>query len=273
LESSLSPIPNITSFGLNGVVFASIFYDGVEQFYCQADSCQQSVFANSSIFWACDHLQCVCHPGSAFCGGGLTNLSVTLDGLNGSLDIDCSPASGGGGGGQFQCYFIQSTLQSLFGASGLPLNSCEFGECVLQSVIDAAGSGITTAASTNVSHPLSGGVIGGLVVVGFLLLLAFALGVLGYLAQRRARRARPLEPEKTGGVSVEWSGVSYVIPGTNGGFFGRNNNKKKKEQAGYNDDKAILDNLSGRVRPGQVMAILGPSGKVLKDGNRKKPNR
>jgi ABC-type multidrug transport system fused ATPase/permease subunit len=147
-------------------------------------------------------------------------------------------------------------LQSLFGKSGLALDSCAFGECVSQGVVDVAG-GAATPGQHGASKQLSGGVIAGLAVVGALILLSLVALVFGLMAQKKARSAGLTGSEKTGGVVVEWTDVSYVIPGSKQGFaFGR----RKTDTAGFSDDKVILDNVSGKVAPGQIMAILGPSG-------------
>ena len=37
---------------------------------------------------------------------------------------------------------------------------------------------------------------------------------------------------------------------------------KANSSNAVNDDKVILDNVSGTVHPGQMMAILGPSGRL-----------
>jgi ABC-type multidrug transport system ATPase subunit len=53
---------------------------------------------------------------------------------------------------------------------------------------------------------------------------------------------------------VEWSRVSYVVSGLgNRSWLGTRG-------AGADDDKVVLDTVSGRVAPGQMMAVLGPSG-------------
>jgi hypothetical protein len=79
LNTSLTPggAGALTSSGLtneDGKVWAQLWYDGVEQFYCQAEECAQAVKAgagavNGSI-WTCPTLECTCRPGTTFCGGG-----------------------------------------------------------------------------------------------------------------------------------------------------------------------------------------------------------
>lgn len=58
--------------GGDGQVYAQLWYDGVEQFYCQANECDQNVkqdggSVNGST-WTCQTLNCTCRPGADFCG-------------------------------------------------------------------------------------------------------------------------------------------------------------------------------------------------------------
>ena len=78
LNSSLTPGGEnaLTQAGLtggNGVGYAQLWLDGVEQFYCQAQECVQTETTGqggNGSTWVCDQLQCLCRPGAAFCGGG-----------------------------------------------------------------------------------------------------------------------------------------------------------------------------------------------------------
>lgn len=135
----------------------------------------------------------------------------------------------------------------------MALNGCTFGECVRQNVIDGGG-GNTAAPTTSASKSLPAGVIAGLAVVGGLIVLALFLLALGLLARRRARKnATEIERNR---ASVVWSELSYMIPSKKNKLFG----SRKGDPSEVNSDKVILDNVSGAVRPGQMMAILGPSG-------------
>jgi hypothetical protein len=196
-------------------------------------------------------LKCTCRPGTSFCGAGNPDLTQIIDGLSGTVEVSCGIIDNS------TCSFKQTVIQSVFGNSGLALDGCLFGECVRQSVID----GVNTTASSPTSNlggkTLTGGVIAGLAVVGSLVFIALVFLLLGYIKQRAARRVRSGDVDGLK-ISLEWNDVSYGIP-TSTGFFG-------KWRKGYttfgniSEDKVVLDLVSGTVKAGQMMAILGPSG-------------
>ena len=240
----------MTSLQTSNGIAAQLFYDGVEQFFCAADSCTQSVTDTNPSTWECQNLKCTCIPNATFCGGvPATNLTGAINKLVGTLTISCYANS--------TCSFGQTLLNSLFGANGLTLNPCSFGECVRQNVIDRT-SNTTTSSSTEQSNGLDGGVIAGLAVVGGLIGIALLFFFLGWLSQRKAKRASSGSLAKRGGYSLEWNDICYIIPSESAGlrpFWGTSKGGQITA-----DDKVILDNVSGRVDPGQMMAILGPSG-------------
>lgn len=190
------------------------------------------------------------------------NLTGTINTLSGTLEIDCAASSSSSTSGT-SCSFKQQILQSLFGAQGLSLSGCTFGECVAQSVIDTASSSTTSAAGATAGKELSGGVIAGLAVVGALVAAALALLLFGKIAQRRARKAGP-DVVPRGGVGVKWEGVGYVVPHENRGMPWRRRKDAKDAERGEKGEggKAVLDTSGseGVVRPGEMLAILGPSG-------------
>ncbi|KAI9452949.1 hypothetical protein BJY52DRAFT_1291187 [Lactarius psammicola] len=256
LDTTLTPQPNSTSFGASGSAYVQLWYDGVEQFYCAANGCSQSVSDSKGATWTCSSLQCTCRPGAAFCGGGRLNLTNTIDGLNGELTIACDPLSTSG---TASCSFQQSLLQSVFGTSGLSLTGCNFGECVRQGVIDTTSS--TSSDGSGNGNSLSGGVIGGLAAIGALIALALFGLFIGWWTRRKQRRLDAAnfgegKGGRHGGFAVEWSDVSYVMP--QGG--GSGSSLRLGGTKTVDGDKIILDVISGRVEPGQLLGILGPSG-------------
>lgn len=184
--------------------------------------------------------------------------TAAINELAGPLDISCDASASG------SCSFKQAVLQGLFGASGLGLSGCRAGECARAGVINALQSeanGVSAPASS-----LSGGVIAGLAVVGAFLLAAVIAVVLGVLRRRRARAmgaawhksGRFDESEGMGAASVAWQNLSYVIAPTRS-WTGR----KSSDHLG---GLVVLDDVSGTVPAGGLLAILGPSGagKVLR---------
>ncbi|KAI9433892.1 hypothetical protein H4582DRAFT_2112687 [Lactarius indigo] len=254
LNTSLTPQPNATSFGASGSAYVQLWYDGVEQFYCAAEGCTQSLLDSKGATWTCSSLQCTCRPGAAFCGGGKLNLTNTIDSLTGELTIACDPLSTSG---TASCSFQQSLLKSVFGTTGLSLTGCDFGECVRQGVIDTT-SGTSSDASGH-GNSLSGGVIGGLAAVGALIALALFGLFIGWWTRRKQRRLGAAYigegKGRHGGFAVEWSDVSYVVPRAGGSGSSLRLGGSKSL-----DDKVILDGINGRVEPGQLLGILGPSG-------------
>ncbi|EKM56050.1 uncharacterized protein PHACADRAFT_122183 [Phanerochaete carnosa HHB-10118-sp] len=261
LNNSLTPLPNTTGFGPNGSLYAQLFYDGEEQFYCTANSCTQQEGSDSgSSDWTCQNLQCQCIANSTFCGQvPATDLSGVLNTLSGALEVSCDAPSPQNN--TANCAFKQQVINQVFGSAGLSLTGCTFGECVAQDVIDTTSGNSTTSSDTSHGTSLSGGVIGGLAVVCSLIALALAFLLYGWLVQRRARRSGyGGRPVSFGGVTAEWTNLSYFVPSTHGNTLFGGLRRRRHASDDLSDHKVVLDDVSGRLEPGQMMAILGPSG-------------
>jgi hypothetical protein len=120
---------------------------------------------------------------------------------------------------------------------------------------------------TNNGSSLSGGVIGGLAVVGALLLIVLAALIWGWLSQKRARSSRVAgygsAPDRKLGVGMAWSNVNYTITKPTGVSAILNPRLNKARMTVGSDGKTILEDISGSVQPGEMLAILGPSGMSL----------
>ncbi|OCH90675.1 hypothetical protein OBBRIDRAFT_876867 [Obba rivulosa] len=261
LNPSLTPLPNVTGFGTSGSVYAQLFYNGVEQFYCTADSCTQDLGdGDGSSNWSCQNLMCTCIKNSTFCGAIPANdLTGIINKLSGTLGIACQAPSSANN--TATCAFQQSAINGVFGSGGLTLNGCSFGECVTQNTIDTLSGNSTSSSSSGPtrSKELSGGVIAGLAVVGGLIGLALLLLALGWWRQRRARRLPLSTAERSGGVAIDWADVSYFVPNTESIWFG-GSLRKRRAKSDLNNYQVVLDSVNGHVAPGQIMAVLGPSG-------------
>ena len=116
----------------------------------------------------------------------------------------------------------------------------------------------SNSTSSDASHgtSLSGGVIAGLAVVGGIVGIALVFLLFGFYRQRQARRGSAGSwLHKTGGIGVSWTNLSYFVPTS----YGKLGLRRKGSSDG--DVKTVLYDVSGQVAPGQMMAILGPSGK------------
>ncbi|EJD46146.1 hypothetical protein AURDEDRAFT_113810 [Auricularia subglabra TFB-10046 SS5] len=246
LNPKLTPAPGFSGFGSNGTVLAQLWYEGEEQFFCSADTCSQEFHDDGSNTWSCQNLRCKCRPDATFCGAVPEKaITDTINALRGTLDIGCAAPAGDGAG--VTCSFKQKELVLFFGADGIALQNCRFGECVRQSVIDTNGEEAAVVAKKE----LSGGVIAGLAVVGAFVVGALLLLALGYFQQRKARRTAEVV-DHHGGVAMEWANIGYVVRNPSRSKFARGD--------AFVDGHVILDGLCGRVQPGEMLAILGPSG-------------
>lgn len=64
----------------DNLLWAQLWYNGTEQFFCEATGCNQTVAASSdsginASTWTCPKLSCECRSGTSFCGGGTVSLS------------------------------------------------------------------------------------------------------------------------------------------------------------------------------------------------------
>ncbi|EIW73559.1 hypothetical protein TREMEDRAFT_11831, partial [Tremella mesenterica DSM 1558] len=273
LNSSLTPggtnvLEKVGLTNGDNQLWAQVWYNGTEQFYCFANECDQDISQmdgkGNSSKWTCPNLKCVCRPGTTFCGGGEVRLNITgaIDILSGPLVVDCSDDG--------QCTFQQSLLKSLFGANGLQLSSCSYGECVEQYIIDQS-LGLSPTSQT-ISGGLSGGVIAGLAVVGIIVFLILLLVIWGVISRYRARRNLLVGGNipKSGGVGIKWFEIGYEVKPSSSKITSRTLSWIKGSGRIRRDEeenthltasrKIILQNVSGQLPPGGFCCILGPSG-------------
>ncbi|KAG1749573.1 ABC-2 type transporter-domain-containing protein [Suillus lakei] len=233
-------------------IYAQLIYAGVEQFFCTASPCTQTLSnsitssGNTTLnTWTCQNLSCNCIQNATFCGGvPVSNLTSTISGLTGTLIVACDSTN--------TCHFQQETINSVFGSQGLSMEGCVFGECVTQAVIDTTNA-TSSAAAASGGTELSGGVVAGLAVVGTIILFGLVVVAWGWYVQRAAKKL-PFNGGQSGGISVRWSDISYVVHSP------KNSLSSLISKPTIRGGKTILDSVSGSIESGQLMAILGPSG-------------
>ncbi|KAG1736895.1 uncharacterized protein EDB91DRAFT_1141561 [Suillus paluster] len=256
LNGSLSPLHNtsgtLLSPSTNSSIYAQLFYDGVEQFFCTASPCTQTLSDSTTSSgnttlntWTCQNLSCDCIQNATFCGGvPVSNLTSTIGGLSGTLVIACDNTN--------TCHFQQEVINNVFGSGGLAMEGCVFGECVTQAVIDTTNATSSTAVASGGTQ-LSGGVIAGLAVVGAIILFGLAVVAWGWYVQRVAKKL-PFNGGQSGGISVRWSDVSYIVQSPQKSL------SSLISKPHIRGGKTVLDGVTGGIEPGELMAILGPSG-------------
>lgn len=256
LNGSLSPLHNtsgtLLSSSTSSSIYAQLMYAGVEQFFCTASPCTQTLSSSTtssgntaSSTWTCQNLSCSCIQNATFCGGvPASNLTSTIGGLTGTLIVACDSTN--------TCHFQQNTINAVFGSQGLSMEGCVFGECVTQAVIDTTNT-TSSAGAASGGTKLSGGVIAGLAVVGVIVAFGLAVVLWGWYVQRAAKKL-PFNGGQSGGISVRWSDVSYIVQ------LPKNSPSSLITKSTIQVGKTILDNVSGSIESGQLMAILGPSG-------------
>ncbi|CDU22090.1 related to ADP1-ABC transporter [Sporisorium scitamineum] len=297
MRMTLSKTYNPDSFSTTGLAswpeqsntaLSQVWLDGVEQFYCQASGCSarnssstlspQGDAALGSSLWTCTSLQCYCIPGTTMCGKRQLDLSPVINNLNGTLTMPCDYVDPNDATATSHCAFRGELLNNFLGQEGLPLDNCQFGSCVTQSELDtfyATGSGEGDSQQSGPS--LSKAVVAGLVILGVALAAILGLLLFGFWQQTKARRL-PKGPGKAP-VGLQWENLNYAVP-TNTRLRRRRNKEKNDAplaevlpSSGFDDHVAHLDspssntngltvlrNSSGRIQPGNMVAVLGPSG-------------
>lgn len=174
-----------------------------------------------------------------------------------------------------QCAFKSQVITSTLGGDGLALTDCSFGSCLSQQSIQNSWYAADAAdpAKAGSATSLSGGVIGGLAVLGvFVAGLAGAV-VFGLMARRRAA-ARPRKPRPEA-LGLRFEDVHFELPKGNAvqrvtGLGAAAMRKRKAFDEEHEMSQIarnagprsghILRGCSGEAPPGALTAIMGASG-------------
>lgn len=217
--------------------------DQVESFYCGLTECGwdlESSHDRNVTNYRCEKVECQCIPGRTLCGeNGTIDLGEFLDQeITGPATFSCDSSKPSD-----QCMFSEKNMNeiitSIFGDETIILE-CDTGECLHKSEIPGYKRPVKT-----INKPL----IAGVIAACALFVVAVVL-TLWYLSRRASQRAglgpihlpddddealKILTEHKP--AALQFRGLSYDLNG-----------------------KRILQGVQGVVNPGEVMAIMGPSG-------------
>ncbi|EJU04900.1 hypothetical protein DACRYDRAFT_114221 [Dacryopinax primogenitus] len=211
--------------------------DQEESFYCALDTCKSTLtpgYENGTdqLLYDCDHVKCKCVPGKMLCGEeGSIDLSEFLtEAIKGPATFKCT-----GNKCSFEEPAMNELIEEVFGDKSITL-ACYGGECIHYTMVP--GYERPEQPDNSVWVALSAAAAG--VVFVLASILFWYLGRTSSEGQGAVRlpadEASKLMSEHVP-ASVHFSNLSYTVNG-----------------------KQILENITGSVRPGTVMAIMGASG-------------
>ncbi|KAK4685767.1 ATP-binding cassette, subfamily G (WHITE), member 2, partial [Tremellales sp. Uapishka_1] len=222
-----------------GTCSFQFWVDRIESFYCKLDGCSwqsKESFNLNATDYRCETIECACIPGRFLCGqDGSVNIDDFLtEEVRGPGSFNCVSGKG--------CVFEEPAMNQLindiFGDKSITLD-CESGECLHNAQLP--GYKQPERADNSLLVALSAALAALIFLVACLLLW--------YLG-----RTHP-HPEGFGGVHlpedeasklmtdhvpaiVHFSNLSYNLP----------------------SGKSILSHITGTVRPGELLAVMGASG-------------
>ncbi|KAK1222001.1 FAD-dependent urate hydroxylase [Marasmius sp. AFHP31] len=208
----------------------------VESFYCALDGCSSRVKHDndaSRTAYECDKLKCSCVPGRFICGqDGSVDISDFLrEEIKGPAKFSCKS----GAGCQFEEDAMNSLINDIFGDPYITLD-CFGGECLHHSQVPGY---VSPPKPDNTLWVAISSAAACLVVFVAAALIWYAgrasNGDFGQIRLPETETARLMTDHVP--ASLHFSDISYALA-----------------------SKTILSGISGTVKPGQVMAIMGASG-------------
>ncbi|KAF9021922.1 hypothetical protein BDZ89DRAFT_1071060 [Hymenopellis radicata] len=208
----------------------------VESFYCALDTCtSENVpgYDTNTTTYACEHIKCSCVPGRFICGedGSVDITDFLTEEIRGPATFSCKS----GAGCKFEEPAMNDLILTIFGDPFISLQ-CDGGECLHYSQVPGYVRPVKPDNTRWVALSAAGA---GLIVVLSSAVLWYAgRAGTGEFGQIRLpdNEASKLMAEHVP-ASLHFSSLSYTL-----------------------GSKSILDDITGSVKPGQVMAIMGASG-------------
>ncbi|KII85250.1 hypothetical protein PLICRDRAFT_337205 [Plicaturopsis crispa FD-325 SS-3] len=208
-----------------------------ESFYCELDTCKSDTipgYDTNITQYACDHIKCSCIPGRFICGedGSVDIGEFLTEEIKGPAKFSCTT----GAGCKFEEPAMNSLINDIFGDGYITLN-CDGGECLHYSQVPGY---VRPPKPDNTRWVALSGAGAGLIVILSSAILWYAGRTSrgGDLGQIRLpdNEASKLMTDHVP-ASLHFSDLSYTLGA-----------------------RTILDGITGTVKPGQIMAIVGASG-------------
>ncbi|KAF9475974.1 hypothetical protein BDN70DRAFT_883068 [Pholiota conissans] len=204
----------------------------VESFYCALQECSSgshAEYGSNSTIYDCKKIQCKCVPGRFLCGeeGSIDISDFLSQSIKGPAKFSCKS----GEGCKFEEPAMNQLIDQIFGDVFITLK-CNGGECLHYSQAPPKPDNRLQVA-------LSAGGAFSFVLLVFLLLWYIGRtrkgGEFGHIRLPENEAAKLMADHVP--TSLYFSGINYTL-----------------------GNKRILSNISGCVKPGQIMAIMGASG-------------
>ncbi|KAI0044158.1 hypothetical protein FA95DRAFT_1608776 [Auriscalpium vulgare] len=208
----------------------------VESFYCALDTCKTEVtpgYDANVTAYRCEKIACSCVPGRFICGenGSVDIGDFLTEEIKGPATFSCKT----GAGCKFEEPAMNVLINDIFGDGYITLE-CEGGECLHYSQVP----GYVRPPKPDNTRWIA------LSIAGAGLIVVLASAVLWYAGRARKSDFGQIRlPESDVSqlmadhvpATLQFSDITYTLAG-----------------------RPILENITGSVKPGQVLAIMGPSG-------------
>ncbi|KAF8072240.1 hypothetical protein FPV67DRAFT_1484538 [Lyophyllum atratum] len=208
----------------------------VESFYCALEECSSENrpgYDSNSTIYACEKIKCSCVPGRFICGedGSVDIGEFLTESIKGPASFSCKS----GKGCKFEEPAMNDLIDSIFGDQYITLD-CHGGECLHYSQVPGY---VRPPKPDNTLWLALSAASAGLIVVITSAILWYAGriggGDYGQIRLPDNEAAKLMTDHVP--ASLHFSSLTYTL-----------------------GSRVILDNISGTVKPGQVMAIMGASG-------------
>ncbi|CAL1717265.1 unnamed protein product [Somion occarium] len=209
----------------------------IESFYCGLDTCKselQTGYDTNVTLYSCENMQCRCVPGRFICGenGSVDIHEYFEEDIKGPASFRCETGQG--------CTFSEPAMDELiltfFGDPHITLR-CESGECLHYSQVPGF---VRPPKPDNTAFVAATVAFAGLIVIA-------ASAILWYLGRTRSGDFGKIRLPESETAKLMTDHVPASLHFTNISYS-------------LSDGRTLLDNISGSVKPGQIMAIMGASG-------------